>query len=91
VDGDDRREAYARAGFARVDAAHRPRHRAQALAGLLRQGFDEGLPGQRLASPHSAKRADLRLLFLHWADTCNDTDLARRYLAEARRLSLPAV
>jgi len=90
AEGDDRREDYGRAGFARVDAAHRPRHRAQALAGLLRQGFDEGLPGLRLASPERIRRADLRLLFLHWADTCGDADLARRYLAEARRLSPPA-
>lgn len=83
-----RREAYSRAGFARVDAAHRPRHRAAALAALLRQGFDVDLPGQRLARPDRARSAALRLLFLHWADTCGDADLAARYLAEARRLAL---
>jgi hypothetical protein len=87
---DDRREAYARAGFARVDGAHRPRHRASALAALLRQGFDEGLPVARLARPDRARIADLRLLFLHWADHCGDASLAARYLAEARRLSLSA-
>jgi hypothetical protein len=85
-----RREAYGRAGFARVDAAHRPRHRAASLAALLRQGFDEGLPGRRQASPDRARSAALRLLFLHWADNCDDASLAARYLAEARRLSLPA-
>jgi glycosyltransferase involved in cell wall biosynthesis len=85
-----RREAYGRAGFARVDGFHRPRHRAEALAALLRQGFDEGLPEKRLACPDRARMADLRLLFLHWADTCQDPSLAARYLAEARRLSLAA-
>lgn len=83
-----RREAYGRAGFARVDAAHRPRHRASALAALLRQGFDEELPSRRLACPDRARIAPLRLLFLHWADNCQDASLAARYLAEARRLSL---
>jgi len=86
--GDDRREAYARAGFARVDAAHRPRHRAAALAALLRQGFDEGLPSRRLSSPDTARISALRLLFLHWAEHCGEADLSARYLAEARRLSL---
>ena len=85
---DARREAYGRAGLARIDAAHRPRHRAQALAGLLRQGFDNGLPGLRLARPDRARTADLRLLFLHWAEHCGEAALAARYLDEARRLSL---
>jgi hypothetical protein len=86
---DARREAYSRAGFARVDAAHCPRHRAAALAALLRQGFDEGLPGLRLASPDRARIASLRLLFLHWAEHCGNAALAARYLAEARQLSHP--
>ena len=91
---DSRREAYGRAGFARVDAAHRPRHRAQALAAHLRQGFDEGLAAKRLASPDRARISDLRLLFLHWADNCaadrEGAELSARYLAEARRLALAA-
>jgi hypothetical protein len=90
VDADDRRAAYARAGFARVDAAHRPWHRAAALAGLLRQGFDEGLPARRLAHPDHARMSALRLLFLHWAEHGDDAALSARYLAEARRLSLAA-
>ena len=86
---DDRCAAFGRAGFARVDAAHRPRHRAEALAALLRQGFDENLPGVRLAHPDRARTGDLRLLWLHWAEHCGNPALAARYLAEARRLSLP--
>jgi hypothetical protein len=89
---DTLRQAHGRAGFARVDAAHRPRHRAQALAALLRQGFDEGLAARRLANPDRARISALRLLFLHWADNCGDgcgdADLSARYLAEARRLAL---
>ncbi len=85
----ERRRALALAGHKLVDAAHRPRHRAAALAALLRQGFDEGLPGTRLAQPDQARIGALRLLFLHWADSCQDADLAARYLAEARRLSHP--
>jgi len=87
---DDRRGAYARAGNARIDAAHRPRHRASALAALLRQGFDKGLAGARLAHPERIRSGDLRLLFLHWAEHCGNAGLAAKYLAEARRLSLPA-
>ncbi|GEM_PF-331298 len=90
LDGGVRRKAVGRAGFARVNALHRPWHRAEALAALLRQGFDEGLPAQRLASPDRALGAALRLLYLHWAEHCGDPALAARYLAEARRLPHPA-
>ena len=83
---DARREALAREGLARVDAAHRTEHRAAALAGLLRQGFDDQLARQRLAAPDRARSAALRLLWLHWAEHCGDAALAARYLAEARRL-----
>lgn len=87
---DDRRAAFARAGYARVDAAHRPRHRAAALASFLRQGFDKDLPARRLAHPDHARMSALRLLFLHWAEHGDDAELSARYLAEARRLSLAA-
>ena len=89
---DARREALGRAGFVRVDAAHRPRHRAAALAALLRQGFDEALAARRLANPDHARISALRLLFLHWADNCaadgDGVKLSARYLAEARRLAV---
>ena len=88
------REALARAGFAAVDAAHRPRHRALALEALLRQGLEAKLPGKRLSSaaspPWAARRAGLRLLYLSWAEHCGDPALAARYLAEARTLKEPA-
>ncbi|MBU1230196.1 MAG: glycosyltransferase [Proteobacteria bacterium] len=84
---DARREACSRAGAARIEAAHRPRHRARDLAALLRQGFDENLPGQRLAGPGAARTRDLRLLWLHWAEHCGEAALAAKYLAEARRLA----
>ncbi len=82
-----RREALARAGLERIDAAHRPAHRAAALAGLLRQGFDAQLPAERLARPDGDRSKALRLLWLHWAEHCGDAALAARYLAEARTLA----
>lgn len=85
-----RGEELARAGFAAVDAAHRPRHRAQALEALLRRGLKARLPQKRLAALDSpswaARRAALRLLWLSWAEHCGDPALAARYLAEARTL-----
>ncbi|MBA4357347.1 MAG: glycosyltransferase [Humidesulfovibrio sp.] len=88
---DARRESLALAGVALIDAAHRPWRRASALATFLRQGFDEDLPGKRLARPDQARKHDLRLLWLHWAEHCGDAALAASYLAEARRLSLPVM
>jgi len=85
-----RAQALARAGLAKVDEAHRGRHRAAAFAAFLRQGFDENLAQRRLAAPDVARQKDLRLLFLHWADACGGAALAARYLAEARRLGFPA-
>lgn len=82
-----RRERLSRAGFALVDAADRPRHRALAFADLLRHGFDADLPTRRLARRDAALSARLRLLFLHWAEACGDERLAARYLAEARALA----
>lgn len=86
-----RRDALARAGLECVEAAHRARHRAAALAALLRQGFDDELPAKRLAANQPAADAErtqaLRLMWLHWSEHCGDAALAGRYLAEARRLS----
>ncbi|MDR3640656.1 MAG: glycosyltransferase [Humidesulfovibrio sp.] len=81
---DDRRAALALAGLSQVDAAHRPAHRAATFAAHLRQGFDEGLAFKRLAQPKAARRKQLRLLFLHWAEQCGDAALAARYLTEAK-------
>jgi hypothetical protein len=82
-----RRQRLACAGLAAIDAAHRPAHRAEALAGLLRRGFDAGLPAARLLHPDLRRAETLRLLFLHWAENCGRPSLAARYLAEARRLA----
>ncbi len=82
-----RRHMLARAGAALVDAADRPRHRAEAFAAMLRQGFDDNLPDKRINQPDAALRRDLRLLYLHWAEACGDNLLATRYVAEARALA----
>lgn len=86
-----RREALARAGQAIVDAADRPRQRAEAFAALLRQGLDDRLSAARLArgpgngdARSASLRRRLRLLFLHWAEACGDPLLAGRYLSQAR-------
>ncbi len=81
------RERLARNGLARVDAAHRTQHRAASFAALLRQGFDDNLPALRRATPDPVRAANLRLLWLHWAEHCGDAALAARYLAEARSLA----
>ena len=82
-----RRDALAQAGHALVDAAHRPAHRAKALAALLRQGFDDKLAARRLAQPDAALRKRLRLMYLHWAEQGGEPGLCARYLAEARALA----
>lgn len=87
LDDPQRCEALAQAGLRAVDTAHRPRHRARALAALLRQGLDAGLAERRLATPDPALRRELRLLWLHWAEHSDNPALAARYLAEARRLA----
>ncbi|MDP2847721.1 MAG: glycosyltransferase [Humidesulfovibrio sp.] len=82
----NRREALAQAGLAQVNASHRPWQRAEAFAKLLRQGFDDDQPGQRLAAPHQGRKAALRLMWLHWAENCGDAALAARHLHEAKNL-----
>jgi len=81
---DSRRKALALAGFTLVNDAHRPAHRAQAFAALLRQGFDKAFAARRLAHPDAALRKRLRLMYLHWAENSGAEGPSARYLAEAQ-------
>lgn len=82
---DARRAAMARAGLALVNGSMRPWHRAASLAGLLRYGFEAGLPGLRLTRHNPGRSMDLRRLWLHWAEHIGQPELSARYLEEARR------
>jgi len=81
------RRSLAQAGCAQVNAAHRPKHRAEVLVHFLREGMAKTLPQARLATVNTTRAQALRLLFLHWAEHCGSAELAARYLREARALN----
>ncbi|MDD4952781.1 MAG: glycosyltransferase [Desulfovibrionaceae bacterium] len=74
----------AAAGNRAVDAAHRFRHRAEALAGFLGGQDAAGLVRARLDQARDIRDKFLRLVFLHWAEEFGDSDLGRAYLKAAR-------
>ncbi len=75
------------AGLAEVNARHRARHRAQAftdgLCDIWMQGH-EALVARRRERAGAVLEQSLRLLYLHWAEECNDTAMRKAYLAAAR-------
>lgn len=81
------RERMAREGLARIDAAHRPAHRAQAVARELSALLDAPQAVRRPARDDPQARQALRLVWLHWAENAPTPAIAVRYLAEARTLS----
>ena len=76
-------EKVGRAGAAEVDARHRPHHRAETLTRAL-EGLDmAGLVERRLAKADGILNGYLRLVYLHWAEACEEPELRQRYLAAA--------
>jgi hypothetical protein len=82
------RERVAGAGFAAVNARHRGRHRARDAAawllGFLHSGEARRMSAERLARAPAIRREFLRLLYLHHAETVEDPELRRAYLAASR-------
>lgn len=79
----ERRAKIAAAGQAKVDAAHRARHRAGAFTRRLR-ALPEGIVTHRLARSGDIRRNQLRLVYLLLAEQMISPLLREAYLAAAR-------
>ncbi|MEF2230586.1 MAG: glycosyltransferase [Pseudodesulfovibrio sp.] len=79
-----RREALAEAGYAEINARHRPEHRLAALLGAL-AGLGRAEVDRRRAVGPAILDRHLRLIYLHWAEALSGTPLGPRYLRAARR------
>lgn len=84
LDHPDQAELMARSGLAKVDAAHRASHRADACVSFLSALLAEGSAG-RLALAGDIYRSLLKPLHLHWAEASTDPALKRAYLQDAQR------
>lgn len=80
----DRREAMAQAGLAEINAKHRAEHRAETLMKAIDR-LDDSLIEKRLAAARSIHSKYMKLVYLHWAEACGDSDLGRTYLAAATK------
>uniref|UniRef100_B8DNV9 Spore protein YkvP/CgeB glycosyl transferase-like domain-containing protein n=1 Tax=Nitratidesulfovibrio vulgaris (strain DSM 19637 / Miyazaki F) TaxID=883 RepID=B8DNV9_NITV9 len=73
----------AASGLARVDAAHRARHRARDFTKRLRE-LPQGIVAERRARAHDIRRTHLRLIYLLLAEQMPSPLLREAYLAAAR-------
>jgi glycosyltransferase involved in cell wall biosynthesis len=80
----ERREGIAAAGFAEVNANHRPANRAGALFDAM-DALGEDTVRKRLQSAAHIRAKYLKLVYLHWAEALGDSEMGRRYLKEAIR------
>jgi len=78
------RRAAAASGLAKVDAAHRMRHRARAFEDFLGSFDWRALTANRLQNATAIFNAHLRWLYLHWAEAVSDEKMKSRYLEAAR-------
>lgn len=85
----DLRRSVAAAGLAAVDAGHRASHRAAdfstKIAALFANGEAESLIHNRLQAADLLHKEVLRLLYLHHAETVEQTRLRQIYLQAARQ------
>jgi hypothetical protein len=79
----ERCAAMARAGSAEIERAHRMKHRAADLITLLESQAAQDSHEERLCNPDRFT-ANLRLLYLHWADSMSEVELRTKYVAAAR-------
>lgn len=77
-------QEVARRGQEKIEAFHRPRHRAQTLADLVRGLDAEEVVALRLAQAGTIRETYLRLVYLHWAEVSESPALRRLYLEAAR-------
>ena len=80
----DRLDAMAEAGYARVNSEHRARHRAVAMAGLLKRDLAGQVWLKRLEQAERINKRWLRLIYLNWAEAVDDKLMAAAYLEAAR-------
>lgn len=77
-----RRESIAQAGFAEVNARHRPIHRAQTLSDAIER-LDNTTIQNRLAQSKAIHAKHLKLIYLQWAETFGNTETGSQYLRAA--------
>ncbi len=83
--GDEaRRNALAEAGLAEINAKHRAIHRAQALSGAI-ESIGDDLVAKRLSNAKAIRAKYMKLVYLHWAEACGDTEQGRIYLTAGVR------
>jgi len=75
--------AMREAGKAKIDRGHRMKHRAKELADLLKSEATQKAYTKRLAAPKPPSN-DLRLLYLHWAESLNSATMRTQYMQAAR-------
>jgi len=76
-------EALRVAGRAEIEKKHRMKHRAKQLADLLDSAATRGAYAKRISSPKPPSN-DLRLLYLHWAESIENSEMRAQYLLAAR-------
>jgi len=83
LDDEPRREALAAAGYAEINARHRPEHRLDVLLGGL-GGLDRARAQARRDVAEAIHARYLKLIYLHWAEALSQTELGPRYLRASR-------
>jgi glycosyltransferase involved in cell wall biosynthesis len=78
-----KREGVARSGYERVNARHRPRHRAATLSQWI-DGLDLKVIVRKRLENRAGLHGLVRPLYLLWAESVADPALRERYLASAR-------
>ncbi len=81
----DRCAVMRKAGQEEIERAHRMTFRAQQLADLLRSEATLNHHAARLADPKRAPR-ELRLIYLHWAESLQDAIMRARYIEAAKSI-----
>jgi glycosyltransferase involved in cell wall biosynthesis len=76
-------QAMGQAGYARINALHRSRHRADAFVDLLDMVPEDRIR-TRLSRAKMIRDRYLKRVYLHWAEVCANVDIKHAYLAAAK-------
>lgn len=82
LDDSRARERMGKAGYAAIEAAHRPGHRAETLHKAIAD-LPDNTVATRLTDATYIHGKYLKLVYLHWAEVYGDTALGQQYLKAA--------
>lgn len=82
LDDPDRRGQLAQAGLTEINARHQAVHRAEALLAAIEK-LDDSTTEKRLSMTAAIRAKHMKLVYLHWAEACGDTEHGRAYLRAA--------